>query len=87
MARHGALHPNLAPLLISREAAAELSSVSPGTFDQMVKHKSMPKPKVIGRRRLWDLRELEAAIAKLPHEGDEDEEVNAWDEVLKNGKD
>ena len=86
MARPSILHPNRAPRLIPREAAAELHSVSPGTFDQMVKNGKAPKPKVIGRRRLWDVRELEEAIAKLPHEGDADEEPNPWDEVVKSGE-
>lgn len=77
MPRFTALPPNLPPRLISRAAAAAYVGVSPGTFDQKVKDGDMPQPKIINRRRLWDVRELDAAIDALPSEGDK----NPWDEV------
>ncbi len=87
MPRYGALPPNLPPRLIPREAAAAYASVSPGTFDKMVEVGNWPKPKSIGRRRLWDVRELDAAIAALPHVGEDDDDANPWDEVLNRGPD
>jgi hypothetical protein len=82
MPRHSALPPNLAPRLIPREASAEYISVSPAKFDQMVGDGRMPKPRTIDRRRVWDIVELDVAVAALPHEGDEGGD-NSWDEVLR----
>jgi hypothetical protein len=38
----------------------------------------MPAPKVINRRRVWDVRALDSAITALPSTDDK----NPWDEVL-----
>ena len=47
----------------------------------MVARKQMPKAKVLsGRRVAWDIRELDAAVDALPHNG-EDELLVAADEV------
>jgi hypothetical protein len=35
----------------------------------------MPKPRVLGSRRIWDVDDLDAAFKALPREGDE---VNTW---------
>lgn len=81
MARQSALPPTLAPRLISREAAAAYISVSPNTFDQMVKDVRMPRPKLISaRRRAWDVRELDNAVASLPTDGD-DMIDQSWSDV------
>jgi excisionase family DNA binding protein len=67
MARQTALPPTLAPRLIGREAAAAYVSVSPTTFDEMVDDGRMPVPRLLGgRRRAWDVRDLDAAIDRLP---------------------
>jgi predicted DNA-binding transcriptional regulator AlpA len=67
MAQQLALPPSLAPRLINREAAAAYISVSPNMFDDMVEAKKMPKPKLLGgRRKAWDVRELDAAVDNLP---------------------
>ena len=71
MARQLALPPTLPPRLISREASAAYLNVSPTKFDEMVRNGRMPSPKrVIGRRRAWDVRELDAAIDRLPTDED-----------------
>ena len=68
MARQSALPPTLPPRLINREAAAAYVGVSPVTFDQMVADGRMPAPRWLGGRRYaWDVRELDAAIDRLPH--------------------
>ena len=74
MARQNALPPTLAPRLITREAAASYVSVSPTTFDEMVKDGRMPRPKRLGgRRKAWDVRALDAAIDGLPNNDNNDD--------------
>jgi predicted DNA-binding transcriptional regulator AlpA len=71
MARQLALPPTLSPRLISRDAAAAYVNVSPTTFDGMVLDGRMPRPKrLVGRRRAWDVRELDAAVDQLPTDED-----------------
>jgi predicted DNA-binding transcriptional regulator AlpA len=73
MPRQAALPPSLAPRLINRDASAAYVCVSPNTFDEMVARNQMPKAKVLcGRRIAWDIRELDAAIDALPHNGEEE---------------
>jgi predicted DNA-binding transcriptional regulator AlpA len=80
MTRQVALPPTLAPRLISREAAAAYVCVSPNTFDRMVEQGLMPKPKRLGDRRVaWDVRELDAAIDRLPTETAPDDET--WSDI------
>jgi predicted DNA-binding transcriptional regulator AlpA len=82
MPRQTALPPMLAPRLISREAAAAYVCVSPKTFDQMVKDRRMPRPRVLGRNRhAWDVRELDAAVDLLPVEGDDTESDETWGDI------
>lgn len=40
----------------------------------------MPRPRMIGSRRLWDVQELDAAFRALPREGDEGEDT--WADVV-----
>ena len=82
MTRQAALPPTLAPRLIGRDAAAAYACVSPNTFDVMIVAGTMPKAKVVcGRRRAWDVRELDVAIDRLPHDGEDDasETDESWD--------
>ena len=72
MPRQEALPPTLSPRLVAREAAAAYVCVSPNTFDQMVDLGLMPKPRIlVGKRKAWDVRDLDAAIDALPHDGEE----------------
>jgi predicted DNA-binding transcriptional regulator AlpA len=81
MARQIALPPTLAPRLIGREAAAAYLSVSPTTFDEMVKDGRMPRPKKLGERRLaWDVRAIDLAVDLLPVQGDDTDETT-WSDV------
>ena len=81
MPRQAALPPTLAPRLIGREAAAAYVCLSPNTFDDLVDHKLMPKPRRLGDRRLaWDVRELDAAADALPHDG-EAAAADGWEDV------
>jgi len=75
--RYNALPPNLPPLALSRDAAAQYIGVSPSKFDQLVKDGRMPKPKRIDNRRVWDRQKIELAFQQLPGES-EDMEANKW---------
>jgi predicted DNA-binding transcriptional regulator AlpA len=67
MTRQVALPPTLAPRLINLEAAAAYVCVSPNTFKQMVDDGRMPKPRRLSdHRNAWDVRELDAAVDRLP---------------------
>jgi excisionase family DNA binding protein len=50
--------------------AARYLGVGTTTFDALVKDGTMPKPKTIGARRVWDRHKLDIAFDELP--GDED---------------
>ncbi len=71
--RKDVLPLSLPPRGLSRVEAAQYIRVSPTTFDQMVADGSMPKPKRIGRRVVWDLQQLDLAFTALPDENDRDD--------------
>jgi predicted DNA-binding transcriptional regulator AlpA len=72
MPKQTALPRSLSPRLIGREAAAAYVCVSPNTFDEMIRLGSMPRARLLGgRRRAWDVRELDLAIDRLPSDGNE----------------
>ena len=68
----------IAPRLLSRPQAAGYIGVSPSTFDKLVADGSMPKPKQVYSRKLWDIRKLDLSIDQLPGEGELDR--NPWDD-------
>ena len=76
--RHSALPPTLAPRGLSRVEAAAYIGLSTSKFDELVGAGTMPKPKTVGTRKLWDRHALDAAFDALPDEG----EKNPWDEAL-----
>ena len=82
-----ALPPTLAPRLICRDAAAAYVGVSPNTFDKMIADGLMPNPRRLTERRLaWDMRQLDAAIDRLPIDGDADTDTDttddhSWDDI------
>jgi predicted DNA-binding transcriptional regulator AlpA len=81
MARLHALPPMLAPRLLSRLAASEYACVSPNTFDKMVAAGALPRPrKLVGKRKAWDVRELDQSIDALPHDGIEISDDDGWEE-------
>lgn len=57
----------LLPRGLSREEAAEYIGVGTTKFDELVKTGTMPSPKEIGARRVWDRVALDAAFDDLPH--------------------
>lgn len=55
---------------LNRIEAAAAVGVSGTFFDTMVTAGQMPKPRVIGSRKLWDVDELRAAFKSLPRDGE-----------------
>lgn len=76
--RRSALPPSLPPRGLSRVQAAEWACVSPSTFDKMVADGRMPRPKRIGGRVIWDLKQLDCAFTALDDDGE-----NEWDRDLR----
>jgi excisionase family DNA binding protein len=66
--------------LDEREAAVYLS-LSPSFFRQLVEEGTMPKPRVLGARRIWDVLELDAAFDAIPHEGEVKPSDKGWEDV------
>ena len=53
---------------LSREEAAMYLGISPGTFDELRKAGQVDAPRLIGGRKLWDIRDLDVAFDALPRE-------------------
>lgn len=89
MPRFDALPPMLAPLGLSRSAAAQFIGVGEATFDRMVQEGLMPKGKRVFRRIIWDRRDLADAMAALDRKPGQTAAraasagINPWDELLK----
>ena len=70
---------NFLPRGMHREDAAFYVGVSPATFDELVKSGRMPPPKRVGRRTIWDRRQLDVCFEDLPSKKDD----NDWDEAIR----
>lgn len=81
MPKQAALPPTLAPRFISREAAAAYVCLSPNKFDELVRDGRMPRAKVIDRRKVWDVRQLDAAADNIPSDGAIDIADDTWGDV------
>ena len=85
LARQATLPPTLTPRLICRDAAAAYVGVSPNTLDKIADG-LMPSPRRLTERRLaWDVRQLDAAIDRLPIDGDAETDTDttdhSWDDI------
>lgn len=60
--------------LDENEAAVYLS-LSPSFFRKLVEEKRMPRPRLAGGRRIWDVEELDLAFRNLPREGGDAEAI------------
>ena len=60
--------------LDENEAAVYLS-LSPSFFRKLVTEGRMPRPRLIGVRRIWDVEELDLAFKALPREGGDAEPI------------
>jgi predicted DNA-binding transcriptional regulator AlpA len=52
--------------------------ISTSTFDKLVAENRVPKPRRIGERKIWDVRELDVAFEALPHE---DGAPSSWEDA------
>ena len=68
----------MTPRGLPRSNAAEYVGCSPSKFDQMVEGGDMPKPRLIGTKRVWDRIELDEAFDALPRKGEEED----WDAFI-----
>ena len=57
---------------LSEVEAAVYLSLSPSFFRRLVDQGIMPRPRIAGSRRIWDVEELDIAFKALPREGGED---------------
>jgi excisionase family DNA binding protein len=60
--------------------AALYVGISTSKFRALVEDGSMPRPHLVGRRRIWDVDDLDAAFKSLPVEG-EAQEIDTWSDV------
>jgi predicted DNA-binding transcriptional regulator AlpA len=63
---------------LSRDEAATYVGLGVTFFDEKVKEGVLPKPLKIGKRKLWDRRELDAAFDKLK-DSMQNLGANPWD--------
>lgn len=87
--RNEMLPLSMLPFGVGRLQAASLIGVSASTFDKAVAAGTMPQPRVLGGRLLWDVREIRDAFEELPHREGSDERDefetsksrNPWDDA------
>jgi len=65
---------------LARTEAAMYLGISPTKFDELVRDGRMPRPRIIDRRKLWDVYELDMAFDALPHEDSPPIAGNSWDD-------
>ena len=68
---------------LSEAEAATYISVSPSFFRRVVEDGRMPRPRLAGTRRIWDIDEIDTAFRDLPREGADRQPVlegtqNSW---------
>lgn len=62
---------------LSESEAAVYLSISPTLFRRLVEEGVMPRPRVLGSRRIWDVEELDLAFKQLPPEGGDGDPIIA----------
>lgn len=60
---------------LSREEASMYLGVSTGKFDELRTAGKIAAPRLVGTRKLWDIRELDQAFDALPRES----ATHPWD--------
>lgn len=65
---------------LSRQEAAEYLGISPGKFDEMRSAGQIEPARLIGARKLWDIRDLDMAFDALPRE-DSPGLGTSWDDA------
>jgi hypothetical protein len=65
---------------LSRDESAMYFGISGGLFDQMRADGLIEPPRLIGGRKLWDIRDLDIAFDALPLEGASTAPDTTWDD-------
>jgi hypothetical protein len=65
---------------LGESEAALYVGLGTSKFRQLVEQGVMPRPHLAGRRRVWDIDDLDAAFKSLPIEG-EAVEIDTWADV------
>jgi predicted DNA-binding transcriptional regulator AlpA len=60
--------PPIEPRGLSRVEAARYLGISPSKFDELRKDGRVPPARMIDGRKVWDVRDLDAAFEALPLE-------------------
>lgn len=68
----------MTPRGLQKNDAANYVGCGPSKFDELVENGSMPIPRKIGNRNIWDTRELDESFEQLPRRTDT-ESKNDWD--------
>ena len=69
----------MTPRGLPRLDAAEYLGISPSKFSCLVREGILPVPRVIGAKKLWDRRDLDAFFETLPRDGDAD--ADEWNDA------
>lgn len=69
----------------SRAEAAEIIGVGTDLFDRAVAAGTMPQPRQLGSRMIWDIDELVRAFRELPHRGGISAAQQAIDDDMVDG--
>jgi len=72
----------MTPKGLPRVEATIYIGCSPRMFDGMVTGGAMPRPRLIGTKKVWDTAELSEAFEELPRAkgSNDNSERNDWDE-------
>ena len=65
---------------MSREEASMYLGISGSTFDKMRADGLVEPARLIGGRKLWDIRDLDLAFYALPREGGSTAPDTSWDD-------
>jgi predicted DNA-binding transcriptional regulator AlpA len=76
----------IAPRGLNREQASAYVGVSPSTFDSLVVNGSMPQPRMLESRKVWDLLEVDQAFDLLPHANPSKSPPNKADSAIDDWK-
>ena len=64
---------------LNRKEAAEYIGVGSTKFDELVKVKRMPVPRLLDKRVIWDREELDEFFDRLPRQANHnEEEASDW---------
>jgi len=70
----------MTPRGLQKYEAAAYVGCRVSKFETMVKDGTMPKPRLIGNRRVWDTIELDEKFEELPRQMSDNDNSNDWDD-------